>query len=215
MRKVTVIGAAGLVGHRLSTALVRDGFAVRCSVRNTDKARRLLPAACEIVVGDIADPAAMRDAVRSVEAVFVCVHTISPQPKAAPGDSFVETELRGLNHIVSACREKGVRRLLYITFLGAAADSGSLWSRGRWQAEQLLLNSGLDATIFRPGQIVGKGGHGFDMMMSQAKRRVALVLGSGRQRMQNIAVDDLVNYLIVPWTSRARSDTSLTSAATS
>ncbi|WP_437719569.1 NAD(P)H-binding protein [Sorangium sp. So ce448] len=138
----------------------------------------------------------MEEAVRGCEAVFNCVHTLSPQKGAAPGETFVDTELRGLENVVAACRIHGVRRVLYVTFLGITPDTRSIWARGRWKAEQMLLGSGRDVTILRPGQIVGRGGFDFDTTLANARRRVALILGGGRNRMQNIALDDLVHYLV-------------------
>lgn len=191
-----VLGGTGLTGRRLVDVLLKEGFHVRCAVRNLDAARARLPAGAELVRGDIADRAAIEEAVRGCEAVLDCVHTLSAQKGAAPGESFVDTELRGLENVVAACRTHGVRRVLYVTSLGIAPDARSMWSRGRWKAEQMLLGSGLDVTILRPGQIVGRGGFGFDTTLANARRRVALVLGSGRHRMQNIALDDLVHYLV-------------------
>lgn len=191
-----VLGGTGLTGRRLVEALLQEGFLVRCAVRNLDAARARLPAAAELVRGDIADRASIEAAVRGCEAVFNCVHTLSPQKGAAPGETFVDTELRGLENVVAACRIHGVRRVLYVTFLGITPDTPSIWARGRWKAEQMLLGSGLDVTILRPGQIVGRGGFGFETTLANARRRVALILGSGRSRMQNIALDDLVHYLV-------------------
>ncbi len=108
----------------------------------------------------------------------------------------MEIETAGLQNVVAACREQDARRLVYITSLGTSAEARSEWLRGRWEAEQFLLMSGLDATVIRPGQIVGAGGRGFDMMVGQAKRRVAVVFGSGRQKWRNIALGDLVYYLV-------------------
>jgi uncharacterized protein YbjT (DUF2867 family) len=167
-------------------------------VRNLDTARAKLPAHAEIelVPGDIADAAAIDEAVRGCEAVFNCVHTLSAQKGAAPGETFADTEVRGLENVVAACRKHGARRVLYVTFLGITPDAPSIWARGRWKAEQMLLGSGLDVTILRPGQIVGRGGFGFDTTLANARRWIALVMGSGRHRMQNIALDDLVHYLV-------------------
>lgn len=67
--------------------------------------------------------------------------------------------------------------------------------RERWRAEQFLLNGGLDATVIRPGMIVGAGGRGFGMVASQAKKSVAVGMG-GQQKMRSIAVDDLIYYLV-------------------
>jgi len=59
-----------------------------------------------------------------------------------------------------------------------------------------LLQSGLDVTVIRPGMIVGVGGQGFDMLVSNAKRRISIVIGSGQQRFRPIALDDLVYDLV-------------------
>jgi len=104
-------------------------------------------------------------------------------------------ELDGLRHIVTACQAHGVHRLIYVTSLGIVADAASEWLRERWRAEQLLLNSGLDVTIIRPGMIVGTGGRGFEMLASQARKPVAVFLG-GQQRLRTIAIDDLIYYLV-------------------
>jgi NADH dehydrogenase len=195
MRKVVVLGSTGFVGRRLTQALVQKGFGVRCSVRDPLKAAEILPKECEIIPGDISDEKSMFDAVKGVEAVYVSIHTLRAQPKSMSGESFVDTEIRGLGYLVKACLDCGVGRIIYVTQLGAAPDAELLWARGRWKAEQLLLKSGLNATILRPGQIVGKGGGGFGRMMAQAGKRFAIVPGSGKQKYQNIAVDDLVYYL--------------------
>lgn len=196
MKTVLVIGASGFVGRRVAQALLADGYAVRCLARRPAKVQDLAQAGCEIVQGDISDAASMQQALDSVQAAYISIHTLSPQPDSTAAQGFMDVEMKGLENIVAACRTRGVRRLLYVTFLGTAPDSQSTWIRERWRAEQFLLQSGLDVTVIQPGQIVGVGGQGFNMMVSQASRPVALMLGSGRQKWRNIAVDDLVYYLV-------------------
>lgn len=196
MKKILVIGASGFVGGHVARALLADGYQVRCVARTPAKVQELATAGCEVVQGDMSDLASMQRALAGVEAVYISVHTLSPQPgnPAAPG--FMDVELNGLHHIVAACQTHGVRRLIYVTFLGAAPEAPSAWVRERWKAEQYLLSSGLDVTVIRPGQIVGLGGQGFKMMVGQARSRFTAVLGSGQQKFRNIAVDDLVYYLV-------------------
>ena len=196
MHKILILGASGFVGGRLARALLDEGYAVRCAVRNPAKVAGLAAAGAEIVQGDIGDAAAMRRAVEGVEAVYISIHTISPQPHGAAGAGFMDIEIAGLENLLAACRAQGVRRLIYVTFLGVDAASANAWVRGRARAEQLLLTSGLDATCLRPGQIVGRGGRGFDAMVVQARKTIAVTFSPGRQRMRNIAVSDLIYYLI-------------------
>jgi len=196
MKRLLVIGATGFVGRHVARELLSCGYSVRCVARKPARAQGLAEAGCEVVQGDISDLASIKSAVAGVEAVYVSIHTISPQHASTSGQGFTEVESNGLRNVVTACQAQGVRRLIYITSLGVAADATSEWTRERWGMEQMLLGSGLDVTVIRPGQIVGVGGHGFDTTLSDAKKPLAVNLGDGRRRMRNIAVDDLVYYLV-------------------
>ena len=196
MSKVLVIGASGFVGRRLARALLQDGHAVRCLARTPAKVADLAAAGCEVVQGDMCDADAVLRALDSMDAVYVAVHTLSPQPASAPDQGFMDVETAGLRNIAAACLATGARRLIYLTSLGTDASSPYVWLRERGKAEQFVLESGLDATVIQPGQIVGVGGHGFNMMVSQARSAVAVMMGNGRQKWRNIALDDLVYYLV-------------------
>lgn len=196
MKKILVIGASGFVGRPVAQALLADGYTVRCLARNPAKVQDLASIGCESVQGDISDLASMQLALESVNAVYISIHTLSPQHANTVAQGFMDVEMNGLKNIVMACRMHSVHRTIYVTFLGAAPDAPSEWVRERWRAEQFLLNSGFDATIIRPGMIVGIGGQGFNMTVSNAKKRISIVIGSGQQRFRCIAIDDLVYYLV-------------------
>ena len=195
MKNILVVGASGFVGGHLVRALVEEGRTVRCLTRNPEKVAALVGPRCEAVQGDISDPSSLLQALEGVDAVYLTVHTLSPQP-ASPGQGFMEIEFQGLENIVAACHTRGVKRLISLTSLGIGPQATNPWTQGRWKGEQRLMASGLDVTVVMPGQIVGRGGHGFDTMEAQARRRVAVVMGSGRRPWRNIAVEDLVYYLV-------------------
>ena len=196
MSKILVIGASGFLGRHLALALLGDRHTVRCLARNPSRAEDLAKAGCEVVQGDMTDLASVQKAMESVQAAYISVHTLSPQPGSKTGQGFMDVEMNGLRNIVVACRAQGVGRLVYVTFMGANPNAPSAWVRGRWEAEQFLLKSGLDVTVIRPGQIVGGGGRGFDMMISQARKSIAFTMGNGASKFRNIALDDLTYYLV-------------------
>ena len=191
-----VIGASGFLGRRVVRALLTDGHTVHGLARDPSRVQDLADAGCEVVQGDILNAASVERALKSVRAVYVCIHTLSPQAANASGHDFMGVELTGLQNIVKGCKAQGVRRLIYVTSIGVAPDAPSAWLRGRWQAEQFLLGSGLDVSVMRPGMIVGRGGTGFEAVLSGARRPVAIGMGSGRQRMRTVAVDDLAAALV-------------------
>lgn len=194
-RPLLVVGASGLVGRRLARTLLAQARPVRCLARDPARVADLAAAGCAVGRGDIADPAAVRRAVAGSGAVLVSIHTLSPQPAGGTA-RFTDIEARGLENVVAACRAEGVRRVLYVTSLGIAPDAPSEWLRGRHRIEQRLLDSGLDATVIRPGHIVGRGGHGFDAVLGQARRRLAFTLTGDRPLFRTIALDDLVQDLL-------------------
>ncbi len=193
---ILVIGASGFLGRHVARALLADGRTVRCMARDATRVRDLADAGCEVVQGDILDAASVEHALESVQAAYICIHTLSPQGANSSGQDFMGVEKAGLHNIAGACERHGVRRLIYVTSIGVAPDAPSAWLRGRWQTEQFLFDSGLDVSVIRPGMIVGRGGTGFDAIVGGATRPVAIGLGSGKQRMRTVAVDDLSYYLV-------------------
>jgi uncharacterized protein YbjT (DUF2867 family) len=193
MKKLLVIGATGYVGGHLARELVAQGHDVRCLARRPEAATNL--AGCEIVKGDISDAASLARALEGCAAVYVSIHTLSPQPGGGAG-GFMDIEKQGIRNLIAACKAQGVTRMIQVTSLGIGPDSQTVWTRERWNEERELIASGLDATFLHPGMIVGIGGRGFGMTLAQAKSRVSVVIGDGRSRMRGIAVSDLVYYLI-------------------
>lgn len=193
---VLVVGATGFVGARVVAALRAQGRSVRCLVRTPAKAESLVVDGVEIVQGDMLDADAVRRAVSGAAAVVVCVHTLSRQPAAGAASGFMDVEAAGLQTIADACAELGVRRIVYVTSIGVAADGSSSWLRGRWATEQALLSSNLDATVVWPGMIVGRGGSGFGIVARAATQPRAIAVGSARTRFRTVAVDDLARDIV-------------------
>lgn len=195
-RLVLVVGATGFLGRRVVAALRAQGVHVRCMARTPEKAKDLISDGVGVVPGDMLDAAAVEQAADGVSAVIVCVHTLSPQSSMTKKLGFMDIEAQGLQHVVDSCKKAGVTRVLYVTSIGVARDSVNSWLRGRWETEQALLTSGLDATVVRPGMIVGRGGDGFGVIARAATKGFTVAMAGPRQRFRTIAVDDLALDLV-------------------
>jgi uncharacterized protein YbjT (DUF2867 family) len=119
--KTLITGATGNVGARVVRALAERGVPTRAFVHDRDKAASTLgDADVELAVGDFADGASVRAALRGVDAVFLT---------SADGPDKVANETA----VVDAAVAEGVARIVKLSVNGASADSPvTIW---RWHAE--------------------------------------------------------------------------------
>jgi uncharacterized protein YbjT (DUF2867 family) len=136
-RTVLITGATGSVGSLLVRTLAGAGVRPRAFVRDSDKARALLGDAADVVVGDLADPDALRAALTGVEAFFLACGNVPDQ---------VALECAA----VDAARSAGVRRVVKLSARGAARTATAAVWRGDAAVEEHLTASGLPAVILRP-----------------------------------------------------------------
>jgi uncharacterized protein YbjT (DUF2867 family) len=126
---VLVTGATGKVGGETARLLHGSGAAVRVYVRDAARARRALgPVAADAVVGDFQDLDAMRRALRGVDRLLL-----------VPPDEHV----REASALLALAVEAGVRRVVRISALGAAADAESAILRAHAEGERALEATGL------------------------------------------------------------------------
>jgi uncharacterized protein YbjT (DUF2867 family) len=117
-----ITGATGTIGSLLVRTLASAGVRPRAFVRDAAKARDLLGDAADIVVGDLADPDAVRDALTDV---LEC-------------------------GAIDAARSAGVRRIVKLSARGAARTASAAVWRGHAAIEHHLAASGIPAVILRP-----------------------------------------------------------------
>ena len=119
-KRVLVTGADGFIGSHLVEALVAHGAEVRAFVVYNslgswgwlDTLPEATKAALEVVAGDIRDPHVVSEAVRGVDAVLHLAALIAiPYSYVAPA-SYVETNVTGTLHVLTAARTHGTARVL-------------------------------------------------------------------------------------------------------
>jgi NADH dehydrogenase len=202
-RPVLVTGAAGLVGAAVCRELASRGWKVRALVRNAFKAAATLAdAALEIRVGDVRDDAAVRTAMNGAGTV-IHLAAIAIERR---GQTYEEVNTTGTRSLLDAARDNGARRFVFMSQNGASPESRSRFLRSKGVAEQMVRESGLQWTVFRPSVIFGPD----DEFVNVLARLVRLSPGvlplpdGGRARFQPIAVRDVARAVGM---SLIRSDT--------
>ena len=99
---------------------------------------------------------------------------------------------QGTANVAAAAKEAGARELIYVSAMGATPDANYPYLHSKHQAEQEVVNSGLDYTILRPSVIFGEGDEFLTALAGLVRiGPVTPVIGGGRNRMQPVAADDV------------------------
>ncbi len=106
--RALVTGGGGFLGGAIVRALLKRGDAVRSFSRGDYP--ELRKAGVETVRGDLADAGAAFEAVKGCDIVF---HAAGKPGLWGRYEDYYQTNVEGTRSIISACREHGVRRLVY------------------------------------------------------------------------------------------------------
>ena len=172
--------------------LLGQGRSVRVMVRSR---RRVLSRPwsgdVEIAVGDALKPETLPVAMQGVHTAYYLIHSI-----AGPS-GFEELDIKAARNFGDAAKQAGVRRIIYLGGLGDPRADLSPHLRSRQHTGDALRESGVPVTEFRAAVIVGSGSISFEMIRHLAERLPVMVCPKWvYSRIQPIAVDDLLDYLV-------------------
>jgi NADH dehydrogenase len=189
-----VTGGTGFVGPRIVHALRERELPVRSLVRGSSdrSAATLASWGSELVPGDMGDAASLR---RAVEGAEVVVHLVSI--RQGSDEDFRRVMDRGTRDLIDAAKEAGVRRFVLMSALGTSEETKDLvpYYRSKWEMEQAVRGSGIEHVIFRPSFVFARDGGILPTFRRLARvAPVTPIIGSGRQRIQPIWVDDVAAY---------------------
>src|SRR5437764_2267272 len=194
---ILITGATGYIGQHLVTRLIAQGVRPRCLVRDIQKASNIFPIdKVELVQGATTVPATLAAAVEGIETI---VHAafMTADKKESPQNRYEETNVYGTANIIDAAKKAGVKRIIEISGLGTKSGKPGSYMQGRYLAEQMLIDSGLDWTIIRPSVLFGKDAP-FIKGLTELLRTSPVVplIGGGKTLFQPILVDDVVSVII-------------------
>ncbi|HUN21766.1 MAG TPA: NAD(P)H-binding protein [Anaerolineales bacterium] len=187
---IVVTGATGYIGRLLLARLVESGHRVRCIIRPSETSPRLprdIP--LQIAVTNLGDFRSIRAALVGAEQV---IHLASAE-NSGSAEKMLQVDVDGTRRLLSAAQEVGVRRLLYLSHLGADAKSYFPLFQRKGQAEQLIQQSGVPFTIIRSALAFGAEDRFTNTLAAIAALSPGTFFlpGDGQIRLQPVWVEDL------------------------
>ncbi len=190
--KVLVTGGTGFIGTNLCAELHDRGHDVTALSRNPDGSD--LPAGVETAMGDVSAYDSIADTVAGHDAVVNLV-SLSPLYKPRGEANHERVHLGGTENLVRAAEEHDADRFLQMSALGADPNGKTDYIRAKGRAEEVVTESSLDWTIFRPSVVFGEGGEFVDFAKKLTTPYVTGLPGGGTTRFQPIWIGDLVPLL--------------------
>ena len=193
--KALVTGGGGFLGSEIVRQLLARGDAVRSFARGEYPALSAL--GVEVCRGDLGDLDRLRAAVRGCALVF---HAAAKPPPWGSRADYESTNVRGTEHVISACLAEGVRHLVYTStpsVVGGAEDieggdeglpyrsdwAGAEYPRSKALGEQSVIAADcatLGTVSLRPHLIWGPGDpHFLPRFVDKARRGELKRIGSG------------------------------------
>ena len=173
--RVAITGGSGFVGRHLAERL---DDAVVISRRSGV---------------DITDVDALAAAFEGCDAVAHCAGI----NREIGDQTFRRVHVEGTRAVVEAARRAGVRRIVMVSFLRARPDCGSGYHESKWEAEEIVRDSGIPHTILKSGMIYGPGDHMVDHV-TRAVRTLPLfwTVGYRERTARPVPIDDAVDVLV-------------------
>ena len=195
------MGGAGMLGYEIVRQLLERGHMVRVLDIEplSDPPRDPL---CEMIVGDIRDPAAVELPCRGMDTVVQTAAAV--WNVQTPRDRYEQVNVGGNRLVIDTCLRLGVTRLVYTSSMDVVVDCRKpivdgdeslpyparmptdAYSRSKIIAEKMVLaanGSGLSTCVLRPVGMYGpRDKYHLGNIIGMARRGVSLRLGDGTAR---------------------------------
>ena len=188
---ILLTGATGTVGTALLHRLTAAGTPVRCLVRDprglgADRVR------VQIVLGDLADPASFRNALRGVDTVVHLGASIRDQPRGSLEELNAVATLR----LMRAAERSGARRFVFFSAIGASLQSPTRFLRAKALARRAVEAADLQTTVFSPSVVYSPGDPWLTLLQRLSYLPAVPMVGPGSALFQPIWAEDAADCVV-------------------
>jgi len=184
---ITITGANGFVAKNLRNFLSKNHIKVIAIARKTFQKHHTET----VVYSKTLLEKGLQNKLRNCDAL---VHLIGIGKQSSKYNFEDNVDLT--KNMIKTCKKSGIKKIIYISGLGVTKNSRSDYFISKYKAEQEIINSGLDYTIFRPSYIIGKKDYLSKFILKQIKKGIVIIPGSGKYHLQPIFVEDVAKIIL-------------------
>ena len=180
---VSITGANGFVGRNVGCLLTKKGIQVINIVR---KDKKSVKSGTVLISHDLSE----KHLIPRLRKCSALLHFIG-QGKQTVDNDYEKVNVSLTKNAVNLCKKAGIKKIIYISGLGVQKNTQFGYFISKYKAEQEIIRSGLDYTIFRASYIVGKDDPLSQILCKQIKNGKITIAGSGNYRLQPIFIGDI------------------------
>jgi uncharacterized protein YbjT (DUF2867 family) len=189
--RILIIGATGALGLPVVRLLRERGLQVRALARRPQAAAELARLGAEPIAGDLADPDSLRPALAGATRVLAAAHAILGRGRWRSE----RVDDAGHRALITMAKAAGVKRFVYTSAYGAAANHPIDFFRTKHTVEGVLAASGLDAVVLRPTSFMEQHVHLFNGQNVLAKGKAQLI-GPGTKPRNFVCAADVAKFAV-------------------
>jgi len=144
---------------------------------------------CEVRKGDLKKTDLL---VKTLSGVDTVVH-IAALTKSTRESDYFEVNVRGTQNLIDASLDCGVKKIIYISSAAASLHGGG-YSRSKLEAEQRIMQSGMQWVILRPSEVYGqRAGDSINQLIHWVQSYIFVpVIGAGTYKLSPVFINDVV-----------------------
>lgn len=184
---VVITGANGFVGRNVGMFLSKNGFQTTSLVRKG----KSVNFGKTITTADLSE----NSLAAKIKGSDALLHFIGRGRQTVDSD-YGTVNVSLAKNAVALCKKAKIKKIIYISGLGVDKYATLGYFISKYKAEQEIIRSGLDYTIFRASYIIGKDDPLSKNLQQQVKKGQMVIPGSGKYRFQPIFIDDVSSVII-------------------
>ncbi len=192
IRKLAITGANGFLGQNVIKKAIELGWEINGVVRRKEAAEVITKLGAKAYIVNRFDTKELSIAFEDCKAIIHLANVV-----CGTKELFEQVNINGLKNIIQAANIAKVQRIIYPSGLGVEEYGKKSWASNNYfwsklMAEEIIINSGIPYTIFRPSYILGPNDELIPELIDQIYEGTVYIVGNGTTPMQPIFVFDAV-----------------------